>query len=1051
MNNSRLFKFPVRLVGIHFVGILFLYAGLIFSQESTTISFYTPISEAFDFGDGEITDITEDWNGFTWVATTDGLFRFDGTEVKSYHDFDNSGILHHSHVYSILVDQDKKIIWLGTRAGLVKFDPLTESATHYTNHVEDPSSLADNLVRKVIQDSQGNIWASCINKGLSRYREDTDDFENFFYDHPDIEEIHRKVPVINASLLNSYTTMCQDPESDEILWLGGRAGLIKFDKTNGRFDWINTPDFDNVDQISDLAIIEIDAINNKVVAGLWEGAYVYDKITEEITWIGRYRPEAGELYRVTRVQFEDENTALISFRNGLIVYNMISNKVEEVRIDNPELSQRFGSMMTDSKNRQWIHSSDELAVIQDFKEKAEGYLLPKNHLSSPRVVKLLADDRLAMLTNKSNVFHLFDIETRRWETRYFRNRNIDWSNIEWQDIAIVDEENLFLLSSDRLYQLELNSMTLTSIDLKLEFAEPRLSKLLLDKRDHLWISSINVGLFNLNQATGEIINYTDVFNSEANSALYSWINDLHEDHLGRIWIRLGRSFAVYDPETDQISGFPISLFQESSFKYIRNFSSDPEGNVWISSEDQGLGRTDKDSISRGIIEFISDQDGLISNNISQMDFGPNGNLWILSDVGLSTYDIRDKSFTHSTWNFGLPKSSEFVFLPKGKIGLVLGGGGICVFNPALLDNSVELPEPYITNVTVRDNTIRPGNQLDLAHINVQNGREYLGFGFSALGYLNPKEFAYFFQGVDEDWIYTEERRTASYSNLTPGRYQFYLKSRVQGGEWSPEKVFDIYLVPKWYETTWFKLAIGLMLVLITLYVYRWRLNQVRQKEKIKSEYQRKLNELELQSLRSQMNPHFLYNSLNSIQNFIIKSETKKAVGYLDRFSRLVRLILQNSRSKSVSLKDEIDALHLYLSLEQLRFSDRFEYEIKVDPDISLNDTEIPPMLLQPFAENAILHGLVSTNQKGKLLIKISKGSNGLECIIDDNGIGRAAALKNKSSYRKGKKSMGLMITKERLNMLSKEYKEDGNSIEIIDKINEDESPGGTKVILRVPV
>ena len=395
------------------------------------------------------------------------------------------------------------------------------------------------------------------------------DFRNYYFDHPDIDEIHRKVPAINASFLNSFTTLCQDPLSENILWLGGPGGLFKFDMSTGEFRWINTPDFDNLGVISDLAIVELQIQDNNLIAGLWNGAYLFNTESEVIQPIGQDRPDMEALSRVTNIRFEDDARVNISFQNGLVIYDVKNHKVNEVRLDNDELSQRFGEAMIDSKRRKWIHSSGELVVIQDFEEKAQGYMLPQNQLATPRRLEVFSDDKLIMLTTAGRSFHLFNLLNNTWETRYFTNQNIDFNHVDWQDIVKVDDNQAYILSSDQLYSLDLSSNYLVPIDLKIDFEEPRLSTLLLDSRRDLWISTINVGLYKLNLDLGQVDNYTDVFNSDYNSALYTWITDLFEDKDGRIWIRLGRSFAVYDPESEIITNFPHSTASEKTFKYIR--------------------------------------------------------------------------------------------------------------------------------------------------------------------------------------------------------------------------------------------------------------------------------------------------------------------------------------------------------------------------------------------------------------------------------------------------------------------------------------------------
>lgn len=214
-------------------------------------------------------------------------------------------------------------------------------------------------------------------------------------------------------------------------------------------------------------------------------------------------------------------------------------------------------------------------------------------------------------------------------------------------------------------------------------------------------------------------------------------------------------------------------------------------------------------------------------------------------------------------------------------------------------------------------------------------------------------------------------------------------------------------------------------------------------------FERQIAEIEMTALRAQMNPHFLFNALNSIKLYVVSNESKTAALYLTKFSKLIRTILKNSKSKLVSLEDELNALELYIQMEQFRFDFKFDYEIKIDSDVDKEFTEIPPMLLQPYVENAIWHGLMHKHDgKGELYIRIKLKKGNIEFIIEDNGIGRAESMTLKSKT-KTHESVGMKITADRLKMANKLYGTDGK-VKLIDKLNEAGKGVGTKVIFSLP-
>jgi LytS/YehU family sensor histidine kinase len=221
-------------------------------------------------------------------------------------------------------------------------------------------------------------------------------------------------------------------------------------------------------------------------------------------------------------------------------------------------------------------------------------------------------------------------------------------------------------------------------------------------------------------------------------------------------------------------------------------------------------------------------------------------------------------------------------------------------------------------------------------------------------------------------------------------------------------------------------------------------------ERTQSEFQQKTTELEMQALRAQMNPHFIFNSLNSINRFILQNEKLQAAEYLTKFSKLVRLILQNSQSTLIPLESELEALELYLQLESLRFDHHFDFAINVDDDIDSSNLKVPPLIIQPYAENAIWHGLMHKEEKGHLDIDVTEEQDVLVCAIRDNGVGRKKAAELKSKSAATHKSMGMRITADRIALL-KQKKQSDNYITIHDLTLPDGSAGGTEVLLKIPL
>ncbi|HET6769136.1 MAG TPA: histidine kinase, partial [Chitinophagaceae bacterium] len=214
------------------------------------------------------------------------------------------------------------------------------------------------------------------------------------------------------------------------------------------------------------------------------------------------------------------------------------------------------------------------------------------------------------------------------------------------------------------------------------------------------------------------------------------------------------------------------------------------------------------------------------------------------------------------------------------------------------------------------------------------------------------------------------------------------------------------------------------------------------------ESEKKQSELEMQALRAQMNPHFIFNCLSSINRFILKNESKTASNYLTRFSRLMRMVLNNSQKPLISLDDELEMLGLYLEMERLRFKNSFDYGITFLNTVDSDNIFIPPLLLQPFCENAIWHGLMNKEGQGRLEIELTMENNILNCVVRDNGVGREKAQELRSKTVEKEKSMGLKITTERLSLLNRE-KGLQTFYDIEDMKDESGNAIGTKVNLKI--
>lgn len=259
------------------------------------------------------------------------------------------------------------------------------------------------------------------------------------------------------------------------------------------------------------------------------------------------------------------------------------------------------------------------------------------------------------------------------------------------------------------------------------------------------------------------------------------------------------------------------------------------------------------------------------------------------------------------------------------------------------------------------------------------------------------------------------------------------------------------------------LGIGFPVYIIASYQYNLRVKQFTNEKilekqntiiqkNLEDEYNKRIAEIEMKALRAQMNPHFLFNVLNSIKLYMVQNDAKTASVFLTKFSRLIRLILNNSKNKMVCLADELEALKLYIEMENFRFNDKFDFSIDLSKNVNADEIEIPPLILQPYVENAIWHGLMhKDNGRGNLSIDIHQSADTIRFIIEDNGIGREKSRSLNTRLATTHQSVGMEITEDRIQRTNQLYGLTAN-VDVVDlKDSQDGKATGTRVIINLPI
>ncbi len=443
---------------------------------------------------------------------------------------------------------------------------------------------------------------------------------------------------------------------------------------------------------------------------------------------------------------------------------------------------------------------------------------------------------------------------------------------------------------------------------------------------------------------------------------------------------------------------------------------------------------------------LTEADGLTANMLENLHVDANGTLWAGTLNGLNKVHWRwdgHPEIERITIVHGLPSNEITDVATWGNVVWVGTTKGLARF-VSQKQNSVST-KPLIATVLA---DMRPLDLADLKPISFWENS--ITINFFAINYKMNGHIPYRYRLVGNGWAYTSNT-SLNFPAMPSGERIFEVQAQNEDGVWSESATLQFHISPPWWQTWWFYGAAIFVGVLAVTGVVRYRTSQVRHEEQMKTAFYKALAETEMKALRSQMNPHFIFNCLNSINHFVVRNDSQQAAVYISKFSKLIRLVLDNSGSQKVQLEKDLEALRLYMDLEAMRFDGKFRYELWVDDAVDLQFLQIPPMLIQPYVENAIWHGLMHRQEGGSVVIDVKQPAEHLLHVeITDDGVGRerAAELESKTSLKH--KPQGTLITAERLRMLSPDNPNSGK-VSIHDLVDAEGLPCGTKVVLEIPV
>jgi ligand-binding sensor domain-containing protein len=931
-----------------------------------------------------------------------------------------------NETYSVIKDK-KGFIWIASDLGITRFNGYTFKT------FSEKEGLPENVVFKLYEDNYGRIWFTTLGNRVGYIKQDQ------ITNLPEFA-------VIKKDLAN--TPFCIHSivlDSNKTLWLGTIGSGIIYQ--------LKYP-YKEVKKIHQ---------NKNSIYHINKSQAVFSSIycQNNSNQIHLYQNKSHEILNVQHKEFLAQFLSL-SKKGDLIVFGngrQLTIFKNKKLIFEKQFENRIIHLNIDDKNKIWV------GVL------GGGVNLITNVLSSPKCTAYFKGISISGFTYDNEGGYWFSslekgiIYVPSFEFIVYGEKTSLLRN-KISNLSVGANKTLYAHGFDRrIYKVTLKGAKALPFTSKGIFYNPKFPDLLFFTGDSAFIyNRFSKRRKQLEDENNKYYYVKNIIASERCMFLYSPV-ELHELHLkNELTFKLKKIDLIKDRinyvHTNQAGSLiwvatnkglkKIDLLKNSSTdllyihpllgKRIDKIIEDKRGNFWLLTHSNGLLVLKKND---ELIQF-NEQNGLLSD-FPQTFFLEDETIWIGTTKGISKINTRTYQIKNFTFlNDFISREINDIKIKENELYLATNDG-LFRFNLKELDEKNFKTPTFITSVLdQRNKSIQEKTEL-------QYDENYLRFNFVGISYFNSGTLEYEYKMNASNWIKTKNLNI-DYNDLAPGDYTFYVRAYSSNKNQShPVSTFSFRVLAPFWKTSWFHISI---LACIILGVYFWVkriIRQVKRKEKEKADIQILIAELEAKALRAQMNPHFIFNALNSIQFYILKNENKIAHSYLAKFAKLMRNILEYTKEEFIVIEKEIESLKLYIELEKLRFSDKFEFEINLDPEIMIHYHRIPTMILQPFIENAIIHGIAPLkDRKGKLILAINKIENQIICKIEDNGVGRlksSSINKKKEHYHQ---SYGLSITKERTEKL-KQLHQIVTKIYIEDKTEKEHQETGTVVTIILPL
>lgn len=996
--------------------------------------------------------IYEDSRGFVWISSIDGLNRYDGLSIKNYR-FESG--MKGANIQSNLFENKNGNIWFTTYEAINCYNAKLDTILNYQIIADNDKVITKGYRAFYLDTIEKSLW---VKAGIYIYKWDT----------KNIGKYERLPEETNAYFFNigldadrnlEKIIAYSNTDSVKIIYTNKENQSFKIPNTNislhledSEWLFVNGSSILNFDEKNPSQLLPLN--NNK------------------------------EIIITDIIKYNEDNLITSTKQNGIYIYNWKEGKYLN-QWKNSKTDKT--SLMSDTPRKLYISPSDYLWTSHKNKGVNFSYLY-NNNFDNPienlterkvEVISVIEDnDGNIWVGTKNNGIYIFNQNADKIDS--FGHPFSAFDKTELRQISKTKNGKLLGITSRSIYQFDLRNKSVNNITSQTDSLLFIYMSSMFFNRDFVSTDKGVLEIFENANGSYEMQHCKELSKYKE----YSFVQ-MYKTKTNRVFIPYKASeLWFYETNKDSIKLIKKDISNLEFFGF--NESKTIPGIVWAGTSN-GL---KKINTQNEIISVFTDDSELANGNVYGSIEDDKGILWLTTNKGLWKYDPRQPEVKPIHFEEADGLSGELFSLYHSTLlasnGTIWLGNnkGLVKFHPDSIKIHKEIPKLHLDDLLIND-TKSYKKSIEGSVLDLNYDQNTLTFNIKAVNLYKTKQnkIHYQLENYDKKWLQIKNGEKIRYTKIKPGKYILNAYAEdANGHKNGTRELLSFTIEPPWWKTKPYLVLYAILSALITYSLLKWRENYIIEEqtkkaavEKLKAqakleeeankreiekiEAQAKLKqqaqktaiakletqvlEVEMKALRAQMNPHFLFNSLNSIKSLILRTKEKEASEYLSKFSTLLRSILNNSEKQKIKLSEEIEALELYTDLEALRFASDFNYQIQMDKTIDSSFIRIPPLILQPFVENAIWHGLLpKTSGNSKLNINIIRNGDFLFFEIEDNGVGRkkASALPKKEN----KKSMGIEITKKRIKLLN-----DENDIEIIDLVDNNQQALGTKVVIKL--